>query len=369
VAALGWLHVLVTVVVPAGKDMPVNSRVALGAAAVLSYAIAARGFATERFHRVLASLAGTLFTATLMWVVLPDPVVAVGWALLSLSLMQFRGTNTRVLTVQADLLAAATFGRLFLANFVNQGSTFGISHRLLTVAPVIAAEYYAWWNRRSTRIGRIYLHAAPILAVILIRFELGRVLTVVGWSAVALLLFWIGTKMRDLDFRLQSYALALLCFWRSWVTNFYVPESFAGVPGRIATGLFVVSIFYVAQFLAPRHSEERFRIDRYARTLFSVLATALVSLMLYYEVGGAVLTVAWGAQAALLMAAGFWSRDRVLRLSGLVLFLVCILKLFLYDLRHLDTISRIFSFIVLGAVMVGVSWVYTRFRNQIQRYL
>jgi len=46
-----------------------------------------------------------------------------------------------------------------------------------------------------------------------------------------------------------------------------------------------------------------------------------------------------------------------------------VLKLFLYDLRELETIQRIFSFIVLGLILVGVSWMYTRFRDRIQRYL
>ncbi len=369
VASIGWAYVLVTVVIDVNKGMGTATRLALGGAALLSYALCARGFRTEAYHRVAASLAGTAFAATLMWMALPDPVVAVGWALLGIALMQFTGPNTRVLTVQADLMGAATFGRLFFANFVNTGSTGGVSHRLLTVAPVIASEYYAWFERRQSKVGRLYLYAAPILAVILLRFELGRVLTVVGWAAFTLLLYWIGRKRDDLDFRLQSYALALICFWRSWTTNFYVPESFAGVPGRVATGAFVVIALYIAQALAPRASDARLKLDRYARQLFSVLASALVALMLYYEVSGAVLTVAWGVQAALLMAAGFWARDRVLRLSGLLLLLNCILKLFFYDLRHLDTISRIFSFIVLGAVMVGVSWVYTRFRKQIERYL
>lgn len=100
-----------------------------------------------------------------------------------------------------------------------------------------------------------------------------------------------------------------------------------------------------------------------------MLASALVSILLYYEVSGGMLTVSWGVQATCLMAAGFWARDRILRLSALLLFLVCVFKLFFYDLRYLDTLSRILSFIVLGAVMVGVSWLYTRFRKQIQRFL
>ena len=58
-----------------------------------------------------------------------------------------------------------------------------------------------------------------------------------------------------------------------------------------------------------------------------------------------------------------------MRLSGLSLFLVCILKLFLYDLRQLETFYRIVSFIVLGLILVSVSWIYTRFRSGIERYL
>lgn len=70
-----------------------------------------------------------------------------------------------------------------------------------------------------------------------------------------------------------------------------------------------------------------------------------------------------------LLAAGFPLRDRVLRLTGLAMLAGCIAKLFAWDLRNLDTLPRIFSFIALGALLVGVSWVYTRFRESVQRYL
>jgi uncharacterized membrane protein len=53
----------------------------------------------------------------------------------------------------------------------------------------------------------------------------------------------------------------------------------------------------------------------------------------------------------------------------LFLFLVCVMKLFFYDLRQLGTFNRILSFIVLGAILIAVSWIYTRFRDRIQRYL
>jgi uncharacterized membrane protein len=52
-----------------------------------------------------------------------------------------------------------------------------------------------------------------------------------------------------------------------------------------------------------------------------------------------------------------------------LLFTFCIFKLFLYDLRELDTPNRILSFVVLGLLLIGVSWMYTRYRERIQRYL
>jgi uncharacterized membrane protein len=81
------------------------------------------------------------------------------------------------------------------------------------------------------------------------------------------------------------------------------------------------------------------------------------------------LTVAWGIEGLILLGAGFALRDRLHRLQGLALLLVCSLKLFFYDLRNLDTPYRILSFIVLGIILLCVSWTYSRFREQVRRIL
>jgi hypothetical protein len=380
--AAGYSHVLVNGVFDASKTMTLVERLNLAVSALVSYGISIREL-RRRYVHIIGTAFATLFSATLLWVALPHAVVAVAWALLSLALIEGGALlESGVLRFVGDLLGGAVVVRLFLANFVNNGVTAGISHRLLTITPIIAQQYYAWKRRRLSdarwerRISRLYLYVAPLLAVFLIRFELGLVLTVTGWAALMLLLFWLGIRHREFDFRLQSCAVAALCFWRSWTTNFYVPDSFSGVWGRIGIAAIVVAALHAAEFLAPREpvlyeGAGRWRrfIDQYARPYFALLAAALVSVLVYYEVSGGMLTVSWGVQASVLLAAGFAFRERVLRLAGLLLFLNCILKLFLYDLRHLETMNRILSFIVLGAVMVGVSWIYTRFRAQIQKYL
>ena len=101
----------------------------------------------------------------------------------------------------------------------------------------------------------------------------------------------------------------------------------------------------------------------------SVAASALVAALLWTRVSGEMLTVAWGFEGLALLGCGFGMRERALRLQGLGMLLACILKLFLYDLRNLDTFPRILSFIALGAIMLGVSWIYTRFRDQLKSLL
>lgn len=387
---LAWL--LVTDVIAIEKTAGLGTRVSLGCAAAVCYLVVARIFRTPAIReteraqvRNWLSVGGTTFLATVLWVVLADPVVAVGWMIAGVLLLEAGFALGAVsFRVQGDLLSAIAFVRLFLANFTNVGSTLGISHRLLTIAPIALAEYYLWWRHRQNptaqrerTMSRLYLYAPAVLIVLLMRFELGRVLTVLGWIAFALVLYLVALRKQNPDLRLQTYVIAALAFWRSWTTNFYAPESLAGVPGRVLAGAIVILGFYALQLLAPRDQPGGTLLpgrifayaDRHARTLFSLLGSALLTILLYYEVSGGLLTVAWGTEAVVLLVAGFPLRDRVLRMSGLFLFLVCIVKLFAYDLRNLATVNRIFSFVILGAVMVAVSWVYTRFRDRIQKLL
>jgi uncharacterized membrane protein len=80
-------------------------------------------------------------------------------------------------------------------------------------------------------------------------------------------------------------------------------------------------------------------------------------------------TLAWGAEGIGLLALGLPLRERMMRLSGLALLFLCILKLFMYDLSALEALARILSFVGLGLVLLGVSWAYTRYQEQIKRLL
>ena len=373
----------------------------LAPGALIFYAVAVRFFRVspgripereKQEARDYSLMVGTALLASLFWYVLPSPLVAVGWGVLALVLIESGfSLSLPALRVHGNIVMALSFGHLFLANFTIMGETAGISHRLLTVIPVIYLFHYLSTRLREEReeeqrlqwekkLAHLYFYVPALLAVILIRFEFGRGLAVVGWALLALGLLYYGVHNNNRDLRWQSYVISILTFFRCWATNFFIPEYFWALPGRFVTAIIVITSLFAASFLSPRQPERvpvegnvlrrwAIQFDLHARSALALLAIILLSAFLFYEVPARFLTEAWALEGILLLVLGFPLRERVLRLSGLVLLLICILKVFLYDFRELDAIFRILSFIILGLLLLGASLLYTRFRERIRRYL
>jgi hypothetical protein len=63
---------------------------------------------------------------------------------------------------------------------------------------------------------------------------------------------------------------------------------------------------------------------------------------------------------AILLAVGFWRRSAFLRWQALLLIAVSIGKVFLVDMSELSQGYRILSFLGLGVLLLGVSYIYQR---------
>jgi len=68
----------------------------------------------------------------------------------------------------------------------------------------------------------------------------------------------------------------------------------------------------------------------------------------------------WMAYGAMLMVVGFLRRSAFVRWQALVLIAFTIAKVFIYDVSQLDRGYRIVSFIVLGVLLLAISFVYQR---------
>ena len=68
----------------------------------------------------------------------------------------------------------------------------------------------------------------------------------------------------------------------------------------------------------------------------------------------------WLVYGAVLMTVGFRKRSAFVRWQSLILIAFTICKVFLYDVSQLGGSYRIVSFIALGAVLLGISFIYQR---------
>jgi hypothetical protein len=277
-----------------------------------------------------------------VWLVVPDPAVTPLWTAIAVAILELRGSLRN--------LALAALAIVYIRVFA-----FDLDHAALTAVPFAIAGMYWTWHRLTGMVARLTFWAAILPVVFLIGHEAGARNASLGWVIVAIVLLSAG-NLEDLwDARWQSYFVASLAFITALLFDIDPP--------RVWISGLTVAGFYVAQFLAKSTAEKR------APVFFSLLGTLLLSSMLYGRVSGGLLTVSWGLQGLALLGCGFAFRERLLRLQGLALLLVCILKLFLYDLRNLETIYRILSFVALGLILLGVSWIYTRFREHVRRLL
>lgn len=77
------------------------------------------------------------------------------------------------------------------------------------------------------------------------------------------------------------------------------------------------------------------------------------------------ITVAWGIAAVIVVAAGFLDRAKPLRLVGLAGLAICIPRAFAVDIK--DWFYRIAAFIILGAALLVVGYIYTKYEKLLDR--
>jgi uncharacterized membrane protein len=77
------------------------------------------------------------------------------------------------------------------------------------------------------------------------------------------------------------------------------------------------------------------------------------------------LSILWGLYSVFLISIGIWKNYKELRVGAIVLFGVTLIKLFAYDIAHLDTISKTIVFLSLGGLLLVISFLYNKYRNKI----
>jgi uncharacterized membrane protein len=235
-----------------------------------------------------------------------------------------------------------------------------------------------------------FLHLAVALGFITVAIpiRLDAHWITIGWFVEAGILLWVAD--RTSSELLNVFALAALALGVArllLIDNFSTTQLIFNM--RMATYAVAVSMLGAVAWYAAR------RADEAARTVAAIALVALNVLALmalghevadYYAREMTALrppygrwTPAYGndwrrvqierdftysalgmAYGAMLMVVGFLRRSAFVRWQALLLIAATIAKVFIYDLSQLDRGYRIVSFIVLGALLLAISFVYQR---------
>jgi uncharacterized membrane protein len=234
-----------------------------------------------------------------------------------------------------------------------------------------------------------YLHLALAIGFITVAIpiRLDAHWITIGWFIEAGVLLWVANRIHS-DF-LNAFALGALVLGITRllaIDNFHTTQLIFNL--RMATFAVAVAVLgAVAWFGARREDETARTISAMAVVALNVLALIALSREVsdYYlrqmagfrstghQWRGAYLdyhnleiardftySALWMAYGAMLMIVGFLRRSAFVRWQALILIAVTIVKVFVYDVSQLDRAYRIVSFIVLGALLLAISFVYQR---------
>ncbi|GAA4431546.1 DUF2339 domain-containing protein [Ravibacter arvi] len=77
------------------------------------------------------------------------------------------------------------------------------------------------------------------------------------------------------------------------------------------------------------------------------------------------LSILWGVYALLLISLGIYQKKKYLRIGAIALFGVTLVKLFFYDISHLDTIAKTIVLVSLGILLLVISFLYNKYKHLI----
>jgi uncharacterized membrane protein len=187
-----------------------------------------------------------------------------------------------------------------------------------------------------------------------------RFIAVIALWAVGCLYYWFSTgslhtQLKSLIYDHTSYALPVVLYWMG----------FAGLCGLFVA---IARIFYRQYPLKSTSGKTMMWFFNVAAIICLSIATVEVIYQItlnndLYISNKATITVLWSLCAFVQMWLGMRLKYKTLRIISLSLLGLVLCKLFLYDLSAVSQGAKIVAFVVLGVVLLVLSFLYQKLKK------
>lgn len=269
------------------------------------------------------------------------------------------------LTIPAILLFTLYYAfRMEIANYWNQ--LFADSALTITAEGEQYAHYYKNYDLR--RLKTVWIINYSLLFVSLLSFvnfkrlknqRLG--LIGLGLSTLTILVFLIQGLYNLSELR-ESYLEQIL-------SQYYQRDIFNIVIRYISLAFVALLLVACHNYFKQEFARRKLRIGFDFLLHISAWWIASSELINWMDIAESTqsyklgLSILWGMYSLCLIALGIWKKKKHLRIGAISLFGVTLIKLFFYDISHLDTIAKTIVFVSLGVLLLIISFLYNKYKH------
>jgi len=259
---------------------------------------------------------------------------------------------------------------------------------------IYAAIFFAlaWYLRRTNRANvdafALLLAKGVLFLAVTVPLLFSSHWITIFWAIQGVVVLWAGIRIADYRVGACGVVLVAIAVMRL-VLHDYPSEfgfalanvSFGGAfwttaYARWVTIGSVLACLFLAGRIVRRVDGPSFFLPAGLASGFFAFFGVLLFAALNIEVSGymvevlpgarfAAISVLWGVFAAALMVLGFARRAVVLRHCSITLFAATVVKVLVNDMANVSTPYRILSFLVIGLLLVAMSFLYHRYASRI----
>jgi len=347
-------------------------------------------------HHIYSWAASTIGGLLLWYELQTQPTsVAVAWGAFGLVLFEY-GLLRKItqFRYQAYVALVAAFARIFFSNLTasEPGEFWG--PRMYTILPLVLIFFFVYAQlpqkeENTSRDRRLhfdvllaYLGTATIVALFYFQFPIEWVVT--SWAAVVFALLGAALLLDRPLFLHQGLLLTVAVLARGMAHNLFGAGYFGegDWQGRYFVLGSAVAVLLASLFFAFR-LRGRYSIPQNLSTWIRPLAVIagrpeqveffipiiLLTCMLALKMRAGMVTVSWGIEGVMIFLLALAVKERSFRLTGLGMLLLCVAKVMALDVWGLQPRDRYVTFIIVGAALVLVSFLYSKYRDAIRQYL
>ena len=357
-----------------------------------------------------------IVTAIATTVLLENPWISLGFAIkagLFVFLGEtFKNNNLRLLSIPSLILSMFWILSFDAVNASSISLTEALNTHLLpyilTISFILTAAYYIYRNRITDSLLQrimfpLYLYSGLTLSIIapLLFDETAWHITII-WSIQSIVFILVSRKFRLIEFDVSNLILIIALTGKlilfDLITHISLDNSTPIWNYTVLSFLIGILAIYFSAYITKKWDfenplkikmpdlEDWILPKKYILAILIVTANILTFCILNLEVMKAVdyffgniedlnnikslsLSLLWAIYAIIIISTGIIIRLSKVRLAGIGLMFIPIVKLYVYDLWSLENVYKVSLFITLGLIFLISGFLYQKYTERIKEFL